>query len=214
MNKEKYINNVLKNINCSKNDKVKIKEDLNSDIAVALDSGESWVEIKKRLGSPEELASELNENFDYPVRSNSKRNIFIGVFIGVTVVILSIVLLFNYFVPKSSSIDESKIFDIEVLNQKVELVIDCLNTDNYEQLMTISNDLMKQSLSYEELNSAILSLGELGDFKSITRTNFSEVKNKKEIMAVGEIVALYEQKSVTYTISFDEDMKLAGLYMK
>lgn len=214
MNKEKYINNVLKNINCSKNDKVKIKEDLNSDIAVALDSGESWVEIKKRLGSPEELASELNENFDYPVRSNSKRNIFIGVFIGVTVVILSIVLLFNYFVPKSSSIDESKIFDIEVLNQKVELVIDCLNTDNYEQLMTFSNDLMKQSLSYEELNSAILSLGELGDFKSITRTNFSEVKNKKEIMAVGEIVALYEQKSVTYTISFDEDMKLAGLYMK
>lgn len=214
MNKEKYINNVLKNINCSKNDKVKIKEDLNSDIAVALDSGESWVEIKKRLGSPEELASELNENFDYPVRSNSKRNIFIGVFIGVTVVILSIVLLFNYFVPKSSSIDESKIFDIEVLNQKVELVIDCLNTDNYEQLMTFSNDLMKQSLGYEELNSAILSLGELGDFKSITRTNFSEVKNKKEIMAVGEIVALYEQKSVTYTISFDEDMKLAGLYMK
>lgn len=214
MNKEKYINNVLKNINCSKNDKVKIKEDLNSDIAVALDSGESWGEIKKRLGSPEELASELNENFDCPVRSNSKRNIFIGVFIGVTVVILSIVLLFNYFVPKSSSIDESKIFDIEVLNQKVELVIDCLNTDNYEQLMTISNDLMKQSLSYEELNSAILSLGELGDFKSITRTNFSEVKNKKEIMAVGEIVALYEQKSVTYTISFDEDMKLAGLYMK
>lgn len=216
MNQDKYIKIVLKNINCSKKDKLKIKEDLKSDISIALANGETWLEIMERLGSPKELADDLNENFDYPVKSNSKRNLFIGIFVGIVAVAVVVIMscLFNYFVPESYPINESKIFDENTLNEQVQVVVNCLNADDYDELMNMSNDLIKQSLSHEDLKSAIKTLGELGDFKSITRTNFVEVKNRGEVMAVGEVVVLYDQKSVTYTISFDEDMKLVGLYMK
>lgn len=214
MNQDKYIKKVLKNINCSKKDKLKIKEDLKSDISIALANGETWLEIMGRLGSPKELADDLNENFDYPVKSTSKRNLFIGIFVGIVAVVVIMSCLFNYFVPESYPINESKIFDENTLNEQVQGVVNCLNADDYDELMNMSDDLIKQSLSHEDLKSAIKTLGELGDFKSITRINFVEVKNRGEVMAVGEVVALYDQKSVTYTISFDEDMKLVGLYMK
>lgn len=158
MNQDKYIKMVLKEINCSKKDKLKIKEDLKNDIALSLANNETWEEI--------------------------------------------------------DSIDESKIFDETTLNEKVQVVIDCLNADDYDKLMSISDDLMQKSSTREGLNSAIATLGDLGDFKSVTRANFVEVKDQGKLIAVGEIVALYEHKSVTYTISFDEDMKLIGLYMK
>lgn len=214
MNQDKYIKIVLKNINCSKKDKLKIKEDLKSDISIALANGETWLEIMGRLGSPKELADDLNENFDYPVKSNSKRNLFIGIFVGIVAVVVIMSCLFNYFVPESYPINESEIFDENTLNEQVQVVVNCLNADDYDELMNMSDDLIKQSLSHEDLKSVIKTLGELGDFKSITRINFVEVKNRGEVMAVGEVVALYDQKSVTYTISFDEDMKLVGLYMK
>lgn len=214
MNQDKYIKMVLKEINCSKKDKLKIKEDLKNDIALALANNETWEDIEKRLGTPKELAKDLNENFDYPVKINSKRNLIIGIFIGIGIVIIVGVCLFNYFIPKSDSIDESKIFDETMLNEKVQVVINCLNTDDYDKLMSISDDLMQKSSTREGLNSAIATLGDLGNFKSITRADFAEVKDQGETIAVGEIVALYENKSVTYTISFDEDMKLIGLYMK
>lgn len=214
MNQDKYIKMVLKEINCSKKDKLKIKEDLKNDIALSLANNETWEEIEERLGTPKELANELNENFDQPIKINSKKNLIIGIFIGIGIVIIVGVCAFNYFIPKSDSIDESKIFDETTLNEKVQVVIDCLNADDYDKLMSISDDLMQKSSTREGLNGAIATLGDLGDFKSVTRANFVEVKDQGKLIAVGEIVALYEHKSVTYTISFDEDMKLIGLYMK
>lgn len=214
MNQDKYIKTVLNEVKCSRKDKFKIKEDLKSDIALALANGETWEEIEERLGTPKELASDLNENFEYPIKSNSTRNLVIGIFIGIGIVIIAGVCIFNYFVPKSDSIEDSKIFNENTLNEKVQVVIDCLNTDDYDRLMSISDDLMQKNSTQEGLNSAIETLGDLGEFKSITRSNFAEVKDQGTVFAVGEIVALYENKSVTYTISFDKDMKLVGLYMK
>lgn len=214
MNQDKYIKEVLKAIKCSRKDRNKISGDLKSDIELSLANNETWEEIEARLGSPKELATELNENFDFPIKSNSKRNLFIGMMIGVVIIIIVAICMFNYFIPKNSSITKSKVFDENTLNEKTQVVIDCINTDNYDKLMNISDELMQKSITHEGLNEAIDTLGDLGEFKSITRTYFVEVKDKGNLMAVGEVVALYEKTSVTYTISFDEDMKLIGLYMK
>lgn len=214
MNQDRYVKEVLKAINCSRKDRYKIREDLKSDIELSLANNETWEEIEDRLGSPKELATELNENFDFPIKSNSKRNLFIGIMIGVIIIIIVAICMFNYFIPKNSSITQSKVFDENTLNEKAQVVINYINNDNYDKLMNISDELLQKSITHEELNEAINMLGDLGNFKSITRTYFVEVKDKGEIMAVGEVVALYENTSVTYTITFDKDMKLIGLYMK
>ncbi len=41
-----------------------------------------------------------------------------------------------------------------------------------------------------------------------------EVLQRGKYFAVCQVTVTYENTSVTYTISFDESMKIAGLYMK
>ena len=41
-----------------------------------------------------------------------------------------------------------------------------------------------------------------------------EMKKKGETYAMAQIAASYEKNSITYMIAFDQDMKIAGFYMK
>ena len=51
MNKEKYIKKVIRLLNCSQQQKKKIKLDLENDIEMALKNGESCEEIIQRMGT-------------------------------------------------------------------------------------------------------------------------------------------------------------------
>ena len=42
----------------------------------------------------------------------------------------------------------------------------------------------------------------------------SEIRQRGQRYAVVQVAVMYENVEVTYTITFDENMKLAGLYMK
>ena len=63
MNQEKYVIAVLKKLKCSGSKKKEIRKELESDIAAALENGESLEEIMARMGSPASLAGEFNDNF-------------------------------------------------------------------------------------------------------------------------------------------------------
>lgn len=213
MNKKKYINEVAANLNCSRMNKKKIKKDLESDINLSLENGENWNEIKNRLGNPMDFAKELNENFDYSPK-NSKNNLVIGILIGAISIVFILFLIFDYFTPKTNTISNSTIFNENSLENKVTEVIKYINENDYKQISRISNDIMKKELTENQLTNAIQNLGNLGEYKRITNSTYYEVKSKGEVLAVCEIIALYDNRSVTYTISFDSKMKLAGLYMK
>lgn len=214
MNKEKYIRTVLKNIKCSKNDKEKIKTDLESDIQIALENGETWEQIEKRLGTPFEYSLELNDEFGYPSKNKSKKNLIIGILIGVVTIIAIIVIAFNYFIPKTYPIDNSDIFKENEVKDRIELVIEYLNNDDFDSMKAISSKEMEPYISDEEIGKAMNSLGDVGEYKQIISQEYYEVTARGDTMAVCQVVTLYEKRSITYTISFDENMKLAGLYMK
>lgn len=74
MNKEKYIKKVIRLLNCSQQQKKKIKLDLENDIEMALKNGESFEEIIQRMGTPKELAHEFNENMGVKTRRSYKKN--------------------------------------------------------------------------------------------------------------------------------------------
>ena len=63
MNQEKYIRLVLKKLKCSGRKKNDIKKELESDIISAKENGETFDGIMARMGTPELLASEFNDNF-------------------------------------------------------------------------------------------------------------------------------------------------------
>ena len=60
MNREKYIKKVIRLLNSSQQQKKKIKMDLENDIEMALNNGESFEEIIQRMGTPKELEHEYN----------------------------------------------------------------------------------------------------------------------------------------------------------
>lgn len=213
MNEEKYIREVLKQLNCSKKDKLKIKEDLKSDLQLALESGKTWQEIQESLGSPLDYANELNEEFAYSPKK-SRKKLIITIICIVIIVILAIVWAFNYFIPKTYPLSDSTIFKKDELQVQVDEVIDDLNNENYSALKIISSDELKAHINKKELNKAKATLGNLGTYQKITNQEFYEVKAQGQTYALIEVVALYDVRSVTYTISFNEEMELAGIYMK
>lgn len=49
MNKEAYMKQVMRHLNCQKNKKREIKKELDADIEAALCNKESWEDIQKKI---------------------------------------------------------------------------------------------------------------------------------------------------------------------
>lgn len=213
MNKERYMSVFKKSLGCNKEKKNLICEELDADIQEAMKNGESWSDIQERLGEPHVLANEFNENLGVKNSSPKKK---VWIYIGIVVIGLLLAGFFyiNSLIPQVSNIGTSGYFQqSEVEKQSLDIVVN-LSQRNYQAIHDISNQELQGALSQERLETAVNGLGDIGEFEKITSQNYTEVTQKGEVNVVGELVALYDQRSVTYTISFDKDMKLSGLYMK
>ena len=213
MNKERYMSVFKKSLGCNKEKKNLICEELDADIQEAMKNGESWSDIQERLGEPHVLANEFNENLGVKNSSPKKK---VWIYIGIVVIGLLLAGFFyiNSLIPQVSNIGTSGYFQqSEVEKQSLDIVFN-LSQRNYQAIHDISNQELQGALSQERLETAVNGLGDIGEFEKITSQNYTEVTQKGEVNVVGELVALYDQRSVTYTISFDKDMKLSGLYMK
>ena len=69
--------------------------------------------------------------------------------------------------------------------------------------LTISEKMRKQILEED--------WGERGQFGT---AYIAELSQGNEHYAVGEIMVAYEKVNVTYRLTFDQDMRLAGLYVR
>lgn len=216
MNQEKYMKSIIKKIKCSSQKKREIKKELEANIQIALQNGESLETIKDRMGTPLSVATEFNENFskaEVTACRNAKR---IKVVSLILVIIGIGVLGAFWMLPKTDVIDGNSMFDEKVVISQAEIVIGLLNENDYETIKErYANQKMKTVLDVSTMSEAKLQIGDdWGEFKSYTIENTAEINQMGKKFAVVQIAALYENRSVTYTISFDEDMLLAGLYMK
>ena len=213
MNKKQYIKKVIRLLGCSRQQKRKIQLDLENDIEMALKQGESLEDIIQRMGAPEEVAREFNENMGVqPPRSHKKMIIIIiGILVGVG---LAVFLFIRSMIPEYTDLQDSSYFQQEQVAQiMAEVILDVSPLDE-QSLIERCDETMAQTLTEHSLSEALESLGELGDFQRITSERYVEVNQNGYICVVGEIVALYQKRSVTYTITLDQNYQLAGLYMK
>ncbi|NLZ27378.1 MAG: DUF3887 domain-containing protein [Firmicutes bacterium] len=95
-------------------------------------------------------------------------------------------------------------------------VIAMVNGEDSEGLRTTSTAQMKAALTDELLNQIYEDIGKGGPFREIKEMNTRGLTNKEndEELAVVVARAEYENRSFIYTISFNKEMKLAGLYYK
>ncbi|WP_312648811.1 DUF3887 domain-containing protein [Aminipila sp.] len=216
MDKNKYVKSIIKKLKCSRQKRKDIAKELEVDIQIALENGEPWEKIKERMGEPLSVAADFNDNFsktELKAAKNAKR---IEISIIVLVLMGSIVFGIYWMLPKTTVMDNNSSFNEKAVISQAEMIVNLLNENDYTTIKKqYANDKMKEAITESKISEAKKQIGsDWGNFKSYTSENTAEIDQIGKKFAVVELVALYENRSVTYTISFDENMLLAGIYMK
>ncbi len=105
-------------------------------------------------------------------------------------------------------------FDEAEVKTAAENVIDLLNKHDSDGLTAMMTEEMKTGLT-EAMQSQIFTLlDESGTFQEINEMKIGGSEQNGISYAVVVAKAKYEKREITYTISFDPDMNLAGLYLQ
>lgn len=211
MTKEKYLKDIMKYLYCSRQDKKKIYDDIDNDISIALEN-ETLEDIIKRMGSAKEVADEFNHNLGYK-KSYKKLWLCIGIIV---------LLIGGYFfyqrsnVPLIKDLSESQIFEQKVLDQQIDKVIECIDQKAYDQLVNDYFDQqLKDVLTAKELEEAVLSVDEnLGKYEKIKDKETQIIVDDHQEYAVSEVLVQFEHRNVVFRLTFNENMKLSGIFMR
>jgi len=218
VNREKYIASITKKLNCKKKQKKQIKHELESDILSAEESGESWEEIIARMGTADEVAAEFNANITDSHMSFRKKIIYTALITATSIIVLIIAgrLILNY----KYGVQEIDNVEMKATYETAEKVISLVSNDEIDTLYDeYAAESFKGALDKEELIEKVVAAKDSlnkdwGDFQKITSHYERTVKQNGKYYSNYEIVALYENLSVTYTLAFEQEGKMTALYMK
>lgn len=117
---------------------------------------------------------------------------------------------------KSQKLSEK--FDEKQVKAAAEEVIEALNNKEVDTLVEEKwSAVMKSALDAESVKTQILPImEELGAFEEFDKEAVTGGKDPdtEQEFAVAVIKAKYEKRKAQFTISFDEDMKVGGFYIK
>lgn len=215
MNAETYVNSIVKKIACSGKRKNDIRMQLLAEIEERTSQGENLNEIMTRMGSVKEVADSFNESIPEEEKKKFKRIQNLKVLLPVGIVLILIVAGIIWVLPKTKSLEESEIFSQTEVESVLIETIDLLDADDYPALQERAVSNMATVFNEETMNEVKSALSDdFGKRILVSNVYTQEVKQMGKIYAVCQVTVSYENVNVVYTISFDTDMKLAGLYIK
>ena len=215
MTSRDYLKQVARHLQCSPAKKREIVKQLDSHIEIALGEGRELSEILKDMGEPRALAAEFNENMDESEKKKGKGKKILLI-LAVVLLILGIGAGYLYWIlPKGRDINESRIFDAAEVEAASGEVICLFSEGAYEELDTWLTDEVREAVketSYEEIKDYI---GEdWGELINIGNAHLAELVQRGKHYALIQVNVSYEKVSVTYTLTFNEDMLLYGFYVR
>lgn len=213
--KDKYIRQIVKRLKCSKEKREDIKKQLSSDIMAAMENGETVEDIIRRMGTPAEIAEEFNRSFTDAEQKLYRREKWMKRLVIAAVIMIILAAAVYWILPKHMALTESTAFQEDEVKAQTEQIIYLLDAGDYEALGQKADEKLKPYLNAETMEKAKDSLrADWGAFQSFGNVYMGEVKQMGQRYVVVQMNAAYEHISVTYTLTFDEDMELSGLYMK
>lgn len=215
MSAEKYVKDIVGRIKCGSIKKKEIETQLLSDISMRIEQGETLEEIIQSMGSPQEIADAFSQDMPENERK-AYRNKKIGMI--VTAVVLGVVLLSAYVwwtVPKPYAIENNALLSKETVGAKVEETVSLLDANDFGTLQAEAVDELRNVLTQEMIDKVRIPMSDdWGERLSIGTTYMQGIKQKGKVLVVTQTDVMYENISVVYTITFDENLNLAGLYMR
>lgn len=219
MKAETYVDKIVKQMQCSKSKKEEIRKQLLGDIRERVAAGESEEAVIAQMGTVEELAQEFNESFSAKERKRSRKSrstkmIIITILVIIGLFAVATALLY-WMLPKGTDISESSTFVKEQVEARVEEVINLLDDGAYDTLAENATEQMAGVLNDEDMDAAKQLVGDdWGARVELGTIYMQEVEQQGVHYVITQVAASYENVTVTYTITFDENMRLAGIYMK
>lgn len=137
------------------------------------------------------------------------------ILVPIVVILLVLISVAVWYLPKVNDIEYSDIFVVAEVEQKLIQVITLLDENDYEGLQAVSTSQMANVLSDDYMSAAKQKLSdEFGERISVESIYVQEIRQMNQSFAACQITVTYENVNVVYTITFDKEMKLAGLYMR
>ena len=146
----------------------------------------------------------------------SKKKIIILITVILVAVMVGLSLIVSFMMPKTIPIEESTIFNADEVEVKCIAVVFALNMEDYDALQNdYADETMKEFLTKEQMDAAKdeLDVDWTGNV-SFGDATIVEVSQMGKTYATTQLPVAYDDKTVLYTLTFDTDYKLAGLYMK
>ncbi len=215
MTAQVYVNQIAKKVKCSKTKRKEICRQLLADIQAEADQGVPFDVIMLRMGEPAAIAEEFNQNLPQQEYKKYKRSFFIKLAAGIAAVLAVIVIAAAWFLPVSLRFGSSGLYTQAEVEARSKEIIRLLDAEDYESLQAAMADNVQDILTEEIIRSAKDQAGEdWGSFREFGKCYMSEQRIRGKTRAVAQINAAYENIGVTYTLFFNDDLKLSGLYIK
>ena len=215
MDAKKYVNAIVRKIKCNGKKKKEIKKQLLMDIDMRMKQGERLEEIISQMGTVKEIADGFNENISLKEQKQYVRNKVLKIAIPIIVVLAFLILFVYWILPKSFDIEQSKYFNREQVEAAMKETIELLDERDYIALQESAIPQMQSLLNAETMDDV---KGELsddwGERKLFGAVYMVELVQGSGHFAVGEITVTYENVSATYRLTYDKDMRLAGIYVR
>ncbi|MDB1768921.1 DUF3887 domain-containing protein [Eggerthella lenta] len=220
MNKESYVKAVAKRLTCSKARQAEFVRDLESDIAAALSAGETWEQVESRMGDPRQVAQEFNEDLSEAERAagkKRKRTKTIAIVATVAVAVAAIIGAAAWWAaPKYVAVGQASGHTEQEVLQQAELVVELFNSGDAEALSSLCDGTLGPLVNDELFDSvrAVFGGGDWGAFESFGNGYVGEFVYMGKTSNPVELVAVYENKTITFILAFNKDMELTGIQVK
>lgn len=215
MNEKRYVKAVARKIRCGGKRKKEIERQLLTDIQMREKQGERLEEIIARMGSAEEIADGFNENIPAQEQKRYGRNRVLKIAAPVVLTVLFLGLFVYWLSPKSADIERSKYFDKDRVEAAMKETIELLDAEDYAALQENAIPQMQTLLNAETRADMRSTLSDdWGERKQFGAVYMVELIQGNRHLAVGEMTVTYENVSVTYRLTYDEDMRFAGIYVR
>lgn len=216
MTVKQYVNGITRKIKCGGEKKKEIRKQLRAEVELKLSQGNTLEEIISQMGSIDEIADSFNENISIEEQKKYTRSKRLKT--ASLIILLLVVLsgLTYWKMPKGIEIEKSKYFNAAQVESAMKETVEQLDAGEFVFLQENAISQMESFLNQEEWQKAkdMVLAEPWGERIQFGTAYMAELAQGNAHYAVGEITVTYEKVSATYRITFDHDMRLAGLYVR
>lgn len=129
--------------------------------------------------------------------------------------LLLVALLTGIILVGCSSSKLSDAFDESTLKSRGQEVVNLIVNEEYDKISAQMSDKMKEAVSSEELEKTLRDTwdsvkGKLGEFEKISKEGIVGAENLASVIEV----AKFKNGKVQFTINYNENMDLEGIFLK